>query len=139
MCGSCHVDIWRIILKCLFTFLFSAGSKNRTYCSPSCLMKCPNLEGAPKLNYPKYILQQHSKKSTILQGFEKFIRILVLQKTPKISQDVHVEHFWKRCDMCNLNYDIIGKMETFTKDSNYILENTGMNASKIDVEEKVDL
>ena len=97
-------------------------------------MKCPNLEGAPK-----YILQQHNEKSTILQGFEKFIRILVLQKTPKISQDVHVEHFWKRCDMCNLNYDIIGKMETFTKDSNYILENTGMNASKIDVEEKVDL
>ena len=41
--------------------------------------------------------------------------------------------------MCNLNYDIIGKMETFTKDSNYILENTGMNASKINVEEKVDL
>ena len=62
----------------------------------------------------------------------------MLQKTPKISQDVHVEPFWKRCDMCNLNYDIIGKMETFTKDSNYILENTGMNASKINVEEKVD-
>ena len=62
-----------------------------------------------------------------------------MQKTPKISQDVHVEPFWKRCDMCNLNYNIIGKMETFTKDSNYILENTGMNASKINVEEKVDL
>ena len=28
--------------------------------------------------------------------------------------------------MCNLNYDIIGKMETFTKDSKYILENTGI-------------
>ena len=62
----------------------------------------------------------------------------MLQETPKISQDVHVEPFWKRCDMCNLNYNIIGKMETFTKDSNYILENTGMNASKINVEEKVD-
>ena len=61
----------------------------------------------------------------------------MLQKTPRISQDVHVEPFWKRCDVCNLNYDIIGKMETFTKDSNYILENTGMNASKINVEEKV--
>ena len=62
----------------------------------------------------------------------------MLQETSRISQDVHVEPFWKRCDMCNLNYDIIGKMETFTKDSNYILENTGMNASKINVEEKVD-
>ena len=76
--------------------------------------------------------------SNILQGFEKFIRILVLQKTSRISQDVHVEPFWKRCDICNLNYDIIGKMETFTKDSKYILVNTGMNASKINVEEKVD-
>ena len=62
----------------------------------------------------------------------------MLQETSRISQDVHVEPFWKRCDMCNLNYNIIGKMETFTKDSNYILENTGMNASKINVEEKVD-
>ena len=34
---------WRRILKCLFTFLFSDGSKNRTNCSASFLMKSPNL------------------------------------------------------------------------------------------------
>ena len=56
---------WCIILKCLFTILFSTASKNRTYCSPSFLMKCPILEGAPK-----YILQQHNKKAQQQKSFD---------------------------------------------------------------------
>ena len=34
---------WRQSLKCLFTFLFSAGSKNRMNCSDFFLIKSPNL------------------------------------------------------------------------------------------------
>ena len=108
-------------------------------CKIICLFICDShCRIAEQLMYVSKQTAHEIFLKNILQGFEKFIRILVLQKTPRISQDVHVEPFWKRCDMCNLNYDIIGKMETFTKDSNYILENTGMNASKINVEEKVD-
>ena len=39
--------------------------------------------------------------------------------------------FWKNCDLCNLNYQFIGKIETFEKDSKYVMERVGMNTSKI--------
>ena len=29
--------------------------------------------------------------------------------------------YWKKCDMCHIRYDIIGKMETFYKDSRYVV------------------
>ena len=38
--------------------------------------------------------------------------------------------------MCNLKYDLIGKMETFTQDSNYIMEKIGMKSPKIVADEK---
>ena len=70
------------------------------------------------------------------QAFERFIQILIAQENRNIINDVHVMPFWKRCDMCNLNYDLIGKMETFTQDSNYIMEKIGMKSPKIVVAEK---
>ena len=33
----------------------------------------------------------------------------------KFSQNSHVMSYWKKCDMCHIRYDIIGKMETFNK------------------------
>ena len=34
--------------------------------------------------------------------------------------DTHLEFFWRKCDVCNLNYDIIGKVETSLDDNRYI-------------------
>ena len=53
-----------------------------------------------------------SKKS-----FENFVKLIIERKL----DDVHVELFWKRCGMCNMGYDIIGKMETFSTDSKFIM------------------
>ena len=44
--------------------------------------------------------------------------------------------FWKRCDTCNLDYHFIGKMETFSQDSKYIMEKVGIDDPKIVIEEK---
>ena len=43
--------------------------------------------------------------------------------------DPHLHPFWNECNYCNLNYEVIGKMETFTNDSNYIMAKTGMRPS----------
>ena len=43
--------------------------------------------------------------------------------------DTHLHAFWSSCNYCHLNYEVIGKMETFTNDSNYIMAKTGMRPS----------
>ena len=47
----------------------------------------------------------------------------------KLRDDVHIQSFWNRCKYCYLDYEVIGKMETFTNDSNYIMSKTGMKTS----------
>ena len=48
------------------------------------------------------------------QAFKKFVKLLTKKK---ITKDAHIEPYWKRCDVCRLKYEIIGKMETFDADS----------------------
>ena len=53
------------------------------------------------------------------------MRLLVENKL----KDVHLKPFWNHCKYCYLDYEVIGKMETFTNDSNYIMSKTGMKPS----------
>lgn len=57
------------------------------------------------------------------QAFEKFVKLIIKKK---LDNDPHVKSFWKKCDMCRLNYDIIGKMTSFDQDSKFILEQAGI-------------
>ena len=34
--------------------------------------------------------------------------------------DPHLNFFWQKCDMCNMHYDVIGKVETYEEDLKYI-------------------
>lgn len=34
--------------------------------------------------------------------------------------------YWQKCDMCHIRYDMIGKMETFLQDSQYIIQKSNM-------------
>ena len=61
------------------------------------------------------------------QAFERFVTLLVEKKLGEV--DPHIEPFWRACDYCYLDYEVIGKMDTFTNDSNYIMSKTGMRAS----------
>lgn len=36
--------------------------------------------------------------------------------------DVHIQSFASRCNICSLNYDFIGKMETFDQDLRHIIQ-----------------
>ena len=47
----------------------------------------------------------------------------------KLKNDPHIHPFWNSGKYCYLDYEVIGKMETFTNDSNYIMSKTGMKTS----------
>lgn len=57
-------------------------------------------------------------------AFPTFIKNIVNRT---IAEDWHVNRYWERCDLCHLNYEIIGKMETFANDTKYVMSKIGMN------------
>ena len=39
----------------------------------------------------------------------------------KFGEDPHIDFYWRQCNICNINYDVIGKMETFDTDMKYVM------------------
>ena len=70
------------------------------------------------------------------QASEKFATLLVEKK---ITADVHLEPLWGKCGLCYLDIDVIGKMETFEMDSNYIVTKVGMNESMLHLDEHLNV
>ena len=70
-------------------------------------------------------LVNYSEKDKI-KAFERFVTLLVENK---LGNDPHIHPFWNSGKYCYLDYEVIGKMETFTNDSNYIMSKTGMKTS----------
>ena len=61
-----------------------------------------------------------------IPNFDQFVDfVLSLKSQPQL--DAHLEFYWRKCDMCNIAYDIIGKTETSTKDMEYINEKVMMH------------
>ena len=62
------------------------------------------------------------------QAFPTFIKFIVNRT---IANNWHVYRYWERCDLCHWNYDIIGKMETFTSDADYVMSKIGMKENNL--------
>ncbi|XP_052791471.1 carbohydrate sulfotransferase 14-like [Mya arenaria] len=56
--------------------------------------------------------------------FAEFLQYIVATYPRKLNE--HWQPVYKICDPCRVVYDIIGKQETFTNDSNYILQKFGL-------------
>ena len=56
-----------------------------------------------------------------IPNFDQFVDFVLSIKSQPLL-DAHLEFYWRKCDMCNIVYDIIGKAETSTKDMEYINE-----------------
>ena len=39
----------------------------------------------------------------------------------KFGEDPNIDFYWRECDICNIKYDVIGKMETFDSDVKYVM------------------
>jgi hypothetical protein len=52
-------------------------------------------------------------------NFEQFVDFILDMKVPN---DGHISFFWMACDMCHIEYDVIGKPETINEDMAYIFQ-----------------
>jgi hypothetical protein len=61
--------------------------------------------------------------------FLEFLDHLIYQDKLDVDGDidVHVRQYWHQCDMCNIPYTIVGKLETMGEDTAYIMEKTNMS------------
>ncbi len=63
--------------------------------------------------------------------FGRFIAIVIedvsrFLEHPKFVIDVHWRPFYVRCDYCNVDFNVIGKVETFDEDVLYIVNKAGL-------------
>ncbi|KAM8920873.1 carbohydrate sulfotransferase 9-like [Pelodytes ibericus] len=63
---------------------------------------------------------RNDENSTEQVTFEEFSRY-VIEKNPPY-RDTHWMPMYQLCDPCNIQYDIVGKLETMTKDSDLVLK-----------------
>ena len=72
-----------------------------------------------------------------MPNFDQFIEFVLdtkrnLNKKPnELMVDPHLNFFWRQCDMCNIQYDVIGKAETSREDHEFIFTNVGGKISNI--------
>ncbi|XP_002741234.1 carbohydrate sulfotransferase 9-like [Saccoglossus kowalevskii] len=57
-----------------------------------------------------------------INSFQSFVRFVIGHQA---SADVHWQTYEKLCKPCDVQYDIIGKYETLSRDANYVLQYIG--------------
>ena len=50
--------------------------------------------------------------------FRSYISMII---NGKFGEDPNIDFYWRECDICNIKYDVIGKMETFDSDVKYVM------------------
>lgn len=74
--------------------------------------------------YVEDLLKLHSNTEVIngVPTFSQFVEYVLDQDPDKVKLNVHIEVMWQRCNVCQVNYDFIGKMETYDQDMNLLLD-----------------
>jgi len=68
-------------------------------------------------------------KKTRRPTFSEFVDYLL--KVPVQQYNDHWVPYWLHCHVCEMEYDIIGKMETIAEDMDFIAEESGLAAANI--------
>lgn len=50
--------------------------------------------------------------------------------------DVHVKPYWHTCDMCRIDFDVIGKTETFEADTEFIMRSANFKVDSLPPEKR---
>ncbi|KAL5005698.1 hypothetical protein ScPMuIL_016856 [Solemya velum] len=92
----------------------------------------------------QYILQKYRANSTELSlrcghdvTFPEFFHYLVQAEKGQQKSNAHFSPMYRHCGPCRKKYDVIGHFETFTQDTNFILE-TIMNETGLDLSVNID-
>ncbi|XP_060086237.1 carbohydrate sulfotransferase 10-like [Ylistrum balloti] len=54
--------------------------------------------------------------------FQEFLQYAVHSENTHENQNNHIMSYWQLCSPCHVKYDVIGKMETFKNDTEYLLD-----------------
>ena len=58
-------------------------------------------------------------ENSAIPNFDQFVSfVLSMHDQPELNS--HLEFYWRKCDMCNIHFDVIGKVETVHQDMQYI-------------------
>lgn len=71
---------------------------------------------------------QKEIKKTVGKGDQDevtFLEFIEFVLTNAAGDSEHLDTYYHHCDMCRIRYDYIGKFETFSEDTRYILMRTG--------------
>ena len=55
-------------------------------------------------------------------NFDQFVAWTLRKMMKHDEPNAHFEFFWKQCDMCLIDFDVIGKLETSEDDIEYIFK-----------------
>ena len=70
--------------------------------------------------YKNFRTRVHYKNDAPIEKlFRTFVSMVL---NGKFGDDPHTDFYYHECDMCRINYDIIGKVETFKDDMEYIIQ-----------------
>ena len=59
----------------------------------------------------KFPSSQQMLENSTIPNFDQFVSfVLSMYDQPKLNP--HLEFYWRKCDMCNFHFDVIGKVET---------------------------
>lgn len=53
--------------------------------------------------------------------FSEFLEFLAIRLRQGKQVDIHFEPMYRRCNPCKMNFDVVGKMETFSSDSKLVM------------------
>eukprot|EP00093_Oithona_nana_P008362 08362.XXX_262937_262240_1 [CDS] Oithona nana genome sequencing. len=81
-------------------------------------------------NYRNWRQIVHYNPLKPYQAFHRFVAILtdtklesnLLFSGQRGGGNVHLEYFWRRCDLCHIHFDVVANLETFQLDSQFILD-----------------
>ena len=72
----------------------------------------------------KILARNWGRQAKVVTTFRNFI-VYNLHKDKMANR--HFDPAWKQCDVCNVHYDVIGKVETFDEDIKSVFKITGLN------------
>ncbi|XP_069125750.1 carbohydrate sulfotransferase 11-like [Argopecten irradians] len=114
-------------------FLFVRNPYNRLFSAYIDKLFSPNPYFWSSLG--KYIIKtfrHHQSRCGHDVTFHEFLQYAVHSETTHKQQNNHVTSIWQLCSPChtNIKYNIIGKMETFKDDTNFILDDLHLREYK---------
>ena len=72
-----------------------------------------------KSQYKNFRTRVHYKND--LPEEKMFRSYIAMIMNGKFGEDPHIDFYWRQCNICNINYNVIGKMETFDTDMKYVM------------------